>query len=211
MSRFVGCTPELNTLDRHEPACRPCRAPRDRRRASLSAADRRGPPWPGSTRRPSAPGCLRDAVARCSRAEVWGSEISMPVDERVAQGEVLRHADQSVVDRAVAVRVVLAHHLTGDPRALHVGAVGARAEDVHAPEDPAVHRLESVARVGQRPRRDDRHGVVEEGALHLLLDLDGLDLRSVERWVRHSSDVEEPHVLGVGHDELLAATRRRRP
>ena len=41
----------------------------------------------------------------------------------------------------------------------------------------AVHGLEPVAHVGQRPRHDDGHGVLEERALHLLLDLDGLDRR----------------------------------
>ena len=44
-----------------------------------------------------------------------------------------------------------------------------------------MHRLEAVARVGQGPRHDDRHGVVEEGALHLLLDLDRLDAAEVDR------------------------------
>ena len=38
-----------------------------------------------------------------------------------------------------------------------------------------MHGLEAVARVGQRPLDDDRHRVVEEGALHLLLELDRLD------------------------------------
>ena len=37
-------------------------------------------------------------------------------------------------------------------------------------QDPAVHRLEAVAHVGQRPRDDDAHGVVHERGLHLLLD-----------------------------------------
>ena len=55
------------------------------------------------------------------------------------------------------------------------GPVGARADVVHAPEDPALHRLQAVAHVGQRARGDDGHRVVEEGVLHLLLDLDRLD------------------------------------
>jgi hypothetical protein len=114
-------------------------------------------------------------VPRGGRTEVRAAEVAVAVDEGVAQREVLGHAHEGVVDGAVAVGVVLAHHVAGDPGALHVAAVGAGAEVLHAPEDPAVHRLEAVARVGQGPGRDDRHGVVEEGALHLLLDLDRLD------------------------------------
>src|SRR4030095_7770136 len=74
----------------------------------------------------------------------------------------------------------LPHHLTDGLRRLPRLAVGPGAGLVHRVEDPAVHRLETVAHVGQRPRSDDRHRVVEEGALHLLLDLDHLDVGVVE-------------------------------
>src|ERR1700680_1020711 len=57
------------------------------------------------------------------------------------------------------------------------GPVGAQVLLVHRVQDPTVHGLEPVAHVGQRPRHDDGHGVLEERALHLLLDLDGLDRR----------------------------------
>ena len=107
--------------------------------------------------------------------------------------------------------VTLAHFTCGrsGPVALHV----------HVVEDPPVHRLQAVADVGQGPRHDDRHGVVQEGALHLVLDLDRLDradsagavaavvavvgagaarrgggVGSVSR----TSDVQEPDVAGVG-------------
>jgi hypothetical protein len=46
-------------------------------------------------------------------------EVALSVDKRVAQRERLRHADERVVDRGVAVRVVVAHHLTDHPGALH--------------------------------------------------------------------------------------------
>ena len=92
-------------------------------------------------------------------------------------GEVLRHADEGVVDRGVAVRVVLAHHVADDARRTCVCWRSGRRPGVEHPvEDPAVHRLQPVADVGQRARHDDRHRVVEERALHLLLDLDGLDV-----------------------------------
>ena len=42
-------------------------------------------------------------------------------------------------------------------------------------------RLEAVAHVGQGPLHDDPHGVLQEGALHLLLDLDRLDRQALGR------------------------------
>ena len=114
-------------------------------------------------------------VAGGGRRLVERSEVALRVDERMTQAERLPHADECVVDRGVAMGVVLAHDLTGDTGAFHRGPVRERAQVVHAPEDAAVHRLEAVAGVGECTRHDDRHGVVEEGAFHLLLDLDGLD------------------------------------
>jgi hypothetical protein len=38
-----------------------------------------------------------------------------------------------------------------------------------------VHRLQAIAHVRQRALHDDRHRVVEEAALHLDLEPDGLD------------------------------------
>ena len=39
-----------------------------------------------------------------------------------------------------------------------------------------MHRLEAVARVGQRARHDHAHGVIEVAALHLLGDGNGADV-----------------------------------
>jgi hypothetical protein len=36
-----------------------------------------------------------------------------------------------------------------------------------------VHRLESVAHIGQGPPHDDAHGVIEIGLLHLVFEIDG--------------------------------------
>ena len=54
------------------------------------------------------------------RVAVDRAEVALAVDQRVAQREVLRQAHQRVVQRDVAVRVVLAHHLADDRRALAV-------------------------------------------------------------------------------------------
>ena len=100
------------------------------------------------------------------------AEVAVAVDERQPHRERLRHPHEGVVDRGVTVRVVLAHDVADDAGGLHVPAVGAQAHLAHRVEDPALHRLEAVAHVGQGPRVDDRHGVLEERVLHLEPDVD---------------------------------------
>ncbi len=101
------------------------------------------------------------------------AEVALARDHRRAHDPRLRQAHEGVVDRGVAVRVVLTHDVTDDAAALVEAAVGAVAAVVHRVEHAAVHRLEAVAHVGQRTRDDDAHGVVDVRALHLVLQLDG--------------------------------------
>ena len=101
-------------------------------------------------------------VAHRGRAGVGRAEVAVPVDHRQPQRPRLHHADQRVVDRAVAVRVQPAHHLADHAGRLHVPAVGAQPHLAHRVEDPALHRLEPVAGVGERAAVDDRVGVLEE-------------------------------------------------
>jgi len=117
----------------------------------------------------------RLGVALCSGGELRRAVVAVEVDERVAQRERLGHAGQRVVDRRRAVGVVVGHDMARRAGALDVVAVGPEALHVHRPQDAAVHRLEAVACVRKRTGHDDRHRVVQEGALHLLLDLDDLD------------------------------------
>ena len=107
----------------------------------------------------------------------WGvavdrAEIALAVDQELAHAEVLRHAHQRVVDRGVAVRMVLAHDLTHDAGALPRRAVRTQAFLPHGIEDAALDRLEPVADIGQRAADDHRHRVVEIRLAHLVLDID---------------------------------------
>jgi hypothetical protein len=107
-------------------------------------------------------------------------EVPVPVDERVAHREVLRHPGERVVDGRVAVRVVLPHHLADDRGALDVPAGRPQAELVHRVEDPAVDGLEAVPDVGQRTPDDHRHGVVEIRRAHLVLEPARLDVAAAD-------------------------------
>ena len=98
------------------------------------------------------------------------AEIALAVDQRQAHGKILHHAHQRVVDRLVAVRMVFAHHVADHVGALDVLLVRRVPVLVHRIEDAPVHRLEPVARIGQRARHDHAHGVIEVAALHLVGD-----------------------------------------
>ena len=110
------------------------------------------------------------------RVAVDRAEIALPVDERRAHGEVLRHAHQRVVDREVAVRMVLAHRVADGARRFVVGPVRREIEFVHRIEDAPMHRLQAVANVGQGAAHDHAHRVIEIAALHFVEDRDGLDV-----------------------------------
>ena len=110
------------------------------------------------------------------RIAVHRAEIALPGDQRQAHGEVLRHAHHGVVDRGVAVRVILAHHVADDAGGFAEGPRRIVAAFLHGVEDAAVHRLQPVARIGQRARHDHAHRVIEVGAPHLLFDGDRRDI-----------------------------------
>ena len=104
--------------------------------------------------------CLGVTLCR-RRIVVDRAEVPLAVDERVAQRERLRHPDERVVDRLVAVRVVVAHHIADDVRALDVRPPGPVAVRPHRVEHAAMDGLETVADVGQRAPDDDRHCVTQ--------------------------------------------------
>ena len=115
---------------------------------------------------------LRVSGGRWPHGRAGGAEVAVALDERVPEAEFLHHPGEGVVDRQVAVRVEGLHDLPDDRRALHEGPVGPEVLLVHGIEDPSMDRLQPVPHVREGPLDDDRHGVLEERALHLHLDLD---------------------------------------
>ncbi|CAB4792711.1 unannotated protein [freshwater metagenome] len=113
-------------------------------------------------------------VSAGCRTKVGRAVVAVEVDERVTHREWLGHTHQGVVDGAVAVRVVLGHRVAADASRLHERTIRTEALLFHVPDDAAVHRLETVAHVGQGASHDDRHCVVKEAAFHFVLQRDGL-------------------------------------
>ena len=120
----------------------------------------------------------RDSVYRIGgrRITVDRAEIALAVDQRHAHGEILRHAHHRVVDRLVAVRMIFTDDVADDARRFDVLLVRRVPLLVHRVQDAPVHRLQAVARIGQRARHDHAHGVIEVGAFHLVEDGDGANI-----------------------------------
>src|SRR5699024_701326 len=135
-----------------------------------------------------------------------GAEVPLAQDQRVAHRPGLHQAHHRVVDRGVAVGVVVAHHLADHLRALREGAVGAVAAVEHRVDDAAVDGLEAVAHVRQGAGDDHAHRVVEVGPLHLVVEIDlrdAVDLVLVQR-------VHQGHGAGgrLGLGDLVGAVGR---
>ena len=90
------------------------------------------------------------------------AEVALAVDQHVAQREVLRHAHDRVVDRLVAVRVVLADHVADDARATSCTAgssrCSARASRTARGGAPASGRRAHRAGRGRRSRSSRNRG-----------------------------------------------------
>ena len=100
------------------------------------------------------------------------AEVARAIDQRIAQRKRLRHAHERLVERGVAVRVVVAHHVADDLRALPMLGVGGQVLLPHREEDAALHRLQPVADVRQRARGDDRQRVIEVSRLRGFVERD---------------------------------------
>ena len=116
------------------------------------------------------------------------AEVALPLDQRVARGEGLGEPHQGVVDRRIAVGVVLADHVAHDPRALLEARVGVEFEGPHGVEETALNRLEPVAHVGQRARGDGGERVGQIALAQRIAEGHGLD-----RALRYSLACDSRH------------------
>ena len=107
------------------------------------------------------------------RITVHRSEVALPIHQRIAHAEGLRHTDQGVVDRRIAVRVVFAEDFADNLGALTGGPVGRQTHFVHAVKNAAMDWFETVANIGQRASHNHAHSVIEVRAFHLIFDVDG--------------------------------------
>ena len=88
-------------------------------------------------------------VAGSSRAVIQRTEVTVSVNQRKTEREVLSQANEGVVDRSITMRVKLSHHFTNNTRRLYVALVGAQTHLTHHEQDAALNGLEAVSCIGQ--------------------------------------------------------------
>ena len=76
------------------------------------------------------------------------SEVALAVHQHMPHRKILRHAHNRVVDRLVAMRVVLADDIAHNPCGLFIRPVPIIVQFVHRKEHTPVHGLEAVAGIG---------------------------------------------------------------
>ena len=103
---------------------------------------------------------------------VHRAKVALTVQQRQRHREILCHPHQRVINRAVAVRVILTHHIAHGTGGLAVGFVVRVAGFVHRKQDAPVHRFQPVTQIGDGAADDDRHGVIQIGCAHLVFDGD---------------------------------------
>ena len=79
------------------------------------------------------------------------AEITLAIDQRIANREVLGEAHHGIVDRSVAMRVIVTHHFTHDFSTLAIAAVWVQLQLAHAVQNSSLNRLQAIAHIGQGP------------------------------------------------------------
>ena len=117
------------------------------------------------------------------------AEVALPVDQRVAQVEILGEPRHRVIDRRVAMRVIIAHHIAGNLGRFAKAPGGRQAQLAHREQDAAMHRLQPVPGIGQGAVHDGGQRIgqiaLADGAAQRFRDQRRLDL-GVVRWFRHA-------------------------
>ena len=112
---------------------------------------------------------------RCRGIAVDVAEVALALDQRIAHGEVLGEANQRLVDGRIAVRVVAADDVADDPGALLEPGCRVQTQLAHRVEQAAMHRLQPVARIGERAANDGRDGVGQIALGDRIAEADVLD------------------------------------
>jgi len=110
------------------------------------------------------------------------AEVALPVDQGIPRGKILSEAHQRIIDRLIAVRMEIAHHVADDLGGFLEPSVGVEAQQAHAVEDAAMNRLEPVARIRQRAMHDRGECVGEIALLERVAQRNILDIAAAWRW-----------------------------
>ena len=90
-------------------------------------------------------------TARSRRVAVSSTEVTLRFDQPLTQTEILPQTHQCIVDRRIAVRVVITHNFTDHFCTLHGLVTFGDAHAVHGIQNTPVHRFQAVTHIGNGP------------------------------------------------------------
>ena len=102
------------------------------------------------------------------------------------------------------MRMVLAHDFADDAGAFARSFIRLQPHLRHRVKNSAVDGLQSVADVGEGAADDHRHGVVEIRPLHLLFNVDGLNVQRAGAIAAGRRSEGKFGVLIVSHESALS-------
>ena len=87
------------------------------------------------------------------------AEVALPVHQGIAHGKGLREPRHGIINRHVAMRMVVPHHIARDLGRLAKATRGRQFQLAHRIKDAPVDRLQPVTRIGQGAVHDRRQGI----------------------------------------------------
>ena len=101
------------------------------------------------------------------------TEVTLAIDQHVAHREILRHAHDGIVNSDVAMRMVFTNHVADNTGRFFVSPIPVVVELVHGIQNTSMHRLQTIAHIGQGATHNHTHRIVEVRAFHLFFEADG--------------------------------------
>src|SRR5215467_530683 len=85
---------------------------------------------------------------RRRRIRINGAEVPLPIDERVTHREILHQPDDRIVNRGIAMGMILTDDIADEPSRFFVRLIPRVSHVIHSVKHAAVDRFESVTHVG---------------------------------------------------------------
>ncbi len=112
-------------------------------------------------------------ITHCRRGvAVNRTEVTLTIHQHVTQREWLRHTNDGVIHCVIAVGMVFTDYVTNDTGRFFIGFVPVIAQYVHGVKYATVYRLQAISDIRQRTANNDRHRIIQIGALQLFLNVD---------------------------------------
>ena len=136
------------------------------------------------------------------RMSVDGAEVAVAVHQRIPQRKILGQTHHGVVHRGVAVGMIPSQHVTHGGGRLAEWLIRRQLILVHGIENPAMHRLESVPHIRQRPGYQHRHGILQKPLAHLLIQIHIYQLGQRGRLLLHPNHLPFRFTIGIKVNKL---------